>query len=247
MMRSGTSNPPWRRGAAAAGAIGMAAWSRCSAGCGGVSGEGENLVAGKEAFIKKCGSCHVLERAGTKGLTGPNLDQAFQQSLKDGFERDTVQGIVYEQILYPNRDGVMPAKLADGDQAQEIAHYVSNVVARPGKDTGALADVGRVKQKPLAVAKAGVLEIPADPTGQLLYSFKNAAATAGPLEIKTLNTSQTPHNIAIDGPGAKATGKVVQGGGTSTITVTVAPGKYDFFCTVPGHRQAGMQGVLTVK
>jgi mono/diheme cytochrome c family protein len=243
-MRRCTSNPPWRRGAATVGAAALVA---VAAGCGGVSGEGENLVAGKEAFIKKCGSCHVLERAGTKGLVGPNLDEAFQQSLRDGFERDTVQGVIYEQILYPNRDGVMPAKLAEGDEAQEIAHYVSNVVAKPGKDTGALADVGRVKQKPLAVAKAGVLEIPADPTGQLLYTFKNAEATAGPLTINSPNASQTPHNVAIDGPGAKATGKVVQDGGTSTIKVTVAVGKYDFFCTVPGHRQAGMEGVLTVK
>jgi len=244
MMRSPTSTLPWRRGAAA---IGMAALVAVAAGCGGVSGEGDNLVAGKEAFIKKCGSCHVLERAGTKGLTGPNLDEAFQQSLKDGLGRDTLQGIIYEQVLYPNRNGVMPAKLAEGDQAQEIAHYVSSVAAKPGKDTGALADVGRVKQKPLAVAKNGVLEIPADPGGQLLYVFKNAAATPGPLKINTLNTSQTPHNIAIDGPGAQAAGKVIQGGATSTISVTVAAGKYDFFCTVPGHRQAGMEGVLTVK
>ena len=244
MMRSHTSTLPWRRGAAA---IGVAALVALAAGCGGVSGEGDNLVAGKEAFIKKCGSCHVLERAGTKGLTGPNLDEAFQQSLKDGLGRDTLQGIIYEQVLYPNRNGVMPAKLAEGDQAQEIAHYVSSVAAKPGKDTGALADVGRVKQKPLAVAKNGVLEIPADPGGQLLYVFKNAAATPGPLKINTLNTSQTPHNIAIDGPGAQAAGKVIQGGATSTISVTVAAGKYDFFCTVPGHRQAGMEGVLTVK
>ncbi|MCX6385993.1 MAG: plastocyanin/azurin family copper-binding protein [Solirubrobacterales bacterium] len=247
MMISRPSNPVRRRSAAAATAVAITALLAALTGCGGVSGEGNSLVAGKEAFIAKCGSCHTLNRAGTKGLTGPNLDEAFQQALKDGFGRDTVQGIVYQQILFPNRNGVMQAKIAEGDLALEIAHYVADVAAKPGKDVGALGDVGRVTQKPLATAKDGVLVMPADPGGQLLYTFKNAVSTAGPLVINTPNKSQTPHNIAIDGPGANAAGKVVVGGGTSTISVTVAAGKYAFFCTVPGHRQAGMEGVLTVK
>jgi uncharacterized cupredoxin-like copper-binding protein len=57
------------------------------------------------------------------------------------------------------------------------------------------------------------------------------------------NMSGTGHNIAIDGKGA---GKVVPKG-TSTFTATFAPGKYTYYCQVPGHRQAGMVGTLTVK
>ena len=36
-------------------------------------------------------------------------------------------------------------------------------------------------------------------------------------------------------------------GGTKTLTMTLAPGTYTYYCSVPGHRQAGMQGTLTVK
>ena len=57
------------------------------------------------------------------------------------------------------------------------------------------------------------------------------------------NKSGVPHNIAIDG---KGTGEVVEEG-TSKFTATFAPGKYEYFCSVPGHLAAGMKGTLTVK
>ena len=54
-----------------------------------------------------------------------------------------------------------------------------------------------------------------------------------------------PHDIAIKGGAARA--QVVQGGKTSKITANLKPGSYTFYCTVPGHEQAGMKGTLTVK
>src|ERR671926_404346 len=72
--------------------------SACSSGS---TGEAD-LVNGKQQFAAKCGSCHVLSRAESKGTVGPNLDQAFQQSLKDGFPRSGIRGVIYEQILHPS-------------------------------------------------------------------------------------------------------------------------------------------------
>src|SRR3954470_20850936 len=109
--------------------------SACSAG----KNNDADLVAGKQLFVQKCGSCHVLNRAGTKGTQGPNLDQAFHQALSEGFGESAVRGVVHKQILYPARGGVMPAKLVEGDQANDVAAYVARVVAEPGKDTGLLA------------------------------------------------------------------------------------------------------------
>jgi plastocyanin len=216
-----------------------------------------DLIAGKKLFAQKCGSCHVLARAGTKGSVGPNLDAAFRGPLRDGMKRSGIRGVIHDQILYPpsfkldeggtRPDGsqAMPAKIVTGDDADNVAAYVASVVAKPGKDTGLLAQaVPQAGGGPTATAKGGVLSIPADPNGQLAFQTNKASAPAGKLTLQMPNKSGTPHDITIDGKGK---GKVVQNGGVSTFTATFAPGKYTYYCSVPGHRQAGMQGTLTVK
>jgi mono/diheme cytochrome c family protein len=218
------------------------------AGCGVQVKEGHgDLVNGKKLFVQKCGACHVLARANSKGTTGPNLDQAFDRAIKDGFRRDVVSSVTEKQILYPNIKGVMPAKLVTGNNAADVAAYVAYAAARPGQDTGALATAVGGEQKPLAIAKNGLLVIPADPNGQLLFQFKNAEAPAGPLTIQMPNKASIPHDIAVEGNGVNAKGPVVSNGGVSTVKVTLKPGKYPFLCTVQGHAAAGMKGTLTVK
>jgi mono/diheme cytochrome c family protein len=216
------------------------------AGCEAKQGSAD-LVNGKKLFVGKCGSCHILARAQSKGTTGPNLDQAFNRALKDGFKRDTIESVVTKQIEYPNLNGVMPGKLVNGRNAEDVAAYVAFAVNKKGQDSGALATAVGGGQKPLAKAQNGTLEIPADPNGQLLFTFKNAEAPAGPLDVKSLNKSAVQHNIAIQGSGVNEVGPVGASNHLSEIKVTVKAGKYTFLCTVPGHAQAGMKGTLTVK
>jgi plastocyanin len=206
-----------------------------------------NLVRGKQLFVQKCGACHVLGHAGTTGVVGPNLDDAFHQDRADGVKSTSIQGLVDYQIRFPNTQGAMPAMLFKGQDAQDVAAYVGQVAARPGQDTGALASaVASVNQKP-AVEKGGVLQIDADPTGQLKFLASSASATPGNVTIRMKNASSTPHDIAITGGGVNQIGKVVTGGGVSSVQANLKPGKYTFYCSVPGHRQAGMVGTLTVK
>jgi mono/diheme cytochrome c family protein len=101
-----------------------------------------DLSNGKAMFTQKCGSCHTLARAGTQGQTGPDLDTAFRAALAKGISRDTVEGVVHRQILHPRRNSVMPAGLAKGQDAKDVAAYVSYAVHRAGEDTGALAKAG---------------------------------------------------------------------------------------------------------
>jgi uncharacterized cupredoxin-like copper-binding protein len=219
---------------------------------------GDNVVAGKQDFVAKCGSCHTLKRAGTTGVTGPNLDQAFQQARSSGFGQSTFKGIVYRQILQPNRtpqiDPVtgktaaeMPAKLFTGTKAQDVAAYVASAVAKPGEDKGQLGSVGVKRSNAVAKESGGKLTIPADPGGALAYTYGSAQAGPGQVEIDSPNKSSIDHDISLEGNGVSENGEVVKNGGVSKISVALKPGDYTFFCSVPGHRQGGMQGKLTVK
>jgi uncharacterized cupredoxin-like copper-binding protein len=236
---------------------GAAVFAFSAAGCE-LKDDGADLANGKKAFVEKCGACHVLERAGTTGVAGPNLDAAFERSLSEGFGRSTVEGVVLRQIGQPNTTaqadpktgklvGGMPADLVTGETAQDVAAYVAYATARSGEDAGRLADIGVQKAEGLAKAENGELNIPAAESGALAYEFANAEATAGSLKLLSPNESNVPHNIALEGNGVNEEGPVVQGGGVSEITVEVQAGEYTFYCSVPGHREGGMAGTLTVK
>jgi mono/diheme cytochrome c family protein len=195
---------------------------------------------GKELFTQRCGACHVLAQAGTKGVQGPNLDLAFIQSIRDGLGRSTIEGVVRKQISLPE-GGEMPADLVTGTDADSVAAYVANAVGKP-----AAPGAGGPAASGTARANAqNVVDIPTDPTGQLAYKFKNAEAKAGKVTVESKNDATVPHDISIK-DGVEAHGAVVSGGKTSKVTVNLKPGKYTFYCSVPGHEQAGMKGSLTV-
>ena len=205
------------------------------AGCGG--SEEPDPARGKELFTQRCGACHILENAGTKGVQGPNLDLAFKQSLADGLGRTTIEEVVRKQISLP-QGSQMPADLVEGQDADAVAAYVAGAIGKKGSG-GAGGPSGTAKAD-----AQNSLQIPADANGQLAYQFKSAEAKAGKATIESQNDSSVPHNIALKGG---PEGEIVQGGKTSTITVDLKPGKETFYCSVPGHEQAGMKGTLTVK
>ena len=107
------------------------------AGCGGTGSVGYSegngdRARGKELFAQKCGSCHMLADAGTKGTIGPDLDYAFLQARRDGFAEETIAQVVRGQIAYPvvdpPTDAVgMPADIVEGQDAEDVASYVAAV------------------------------------------------------------------------------------------------------------------------
>ena len=108
--------------------------------------EGGSTANGRTLFTERCGSCHTLADAGTKGQVGPNLDDAFVQSRKDGIGQETIAGVIRDQIAYPVVDTVtgapgMPANLVTGTDADDVATYVASVAgtgaAAAGRGTAA--------------------------------------------------------------------------------------------------------------
>jgi plastocyanin len=92
------------------------------------------------------------------------------------------------------------------------------------------------------------LTFEADPNGELAYTTTEASAKAGKVTIDFNNPQSLTHDVAIEDSGGKEVGKTdLIGKEETSTTVDLKPGTYTFFCTVPGHREAGMEGTLTVK
>ena len=91
------------------------------------------------------------------------------------------------------------------------------------------------------------LKLAADPSGALKFDKSKLAAKAGNVSIVMTNPSAVPHGVALEGNGVDTDGPVVDQGKTSTVKANLKAGTYTFYCPVPGHRQAGMEGTLTVK
>jgi plastocyanin len=89
------------------------------------------------------------------------------------------------------------------------------------------------------------VKISADPSGALKYEQTDVSATAGSITIDFTNMSSLPHDVTIEGNGASGGTDQITDSSTSA-TVDLEPGTYTFFCSVDGHRAAGMEGTLTV-
>ena len=88
----------------------------------------------------------------------------------------------------------------------------------------------------------------ADPSGGLSFTKKRLKAKSGSVTLVMTNPSSSgvAHGIGIQGNGLDKDGQIVSPGSKSTVTVTLKPGKYEFYCPIPSHKAAGMTGTLIV-
>jgi plastocyanin len=119
-------------------------------------------------------------------------------------------------------------------------------------DTGAATTPATTAASPPASSSGGAssLALKADESSGLSFDPKSLSAKAGKVTITMDNPSgdSQPHAVAIEGPGGVAqSGAIVQPGGTSKVSADLKAGTYTFFCPVDAHRQAGMEGTLTVR
>jgi plastocyanin len=91
-------------------------------------------------------------------------------------------------------------------------------------------------------------DVEADPSGSLAYTTDEATAKAGKVSVNFTNSSPVPHDVRIENSdGEDVGGTEVFAEGNESTTVDLKPGEYTFYCSVPGHRQGGMEGTLTAE
>jgi plastocyanin len=91
------------------------------------------------------------------------------------------------------------------------------------------------------------LQLAADPSGALKFDPTSLEATAGQVTIDLTNDSSVPHNVTIEGNGIEEVASDTVTGDKSSVSADLPAGTYTFYCSVDGHKAAGMEGTLTVK
>jgi plastocyanin len=111
---------------------------------------------------------------------------------------------------------------------------------------GAAAEGG--KESGGSEGGSSTVEFEADPGGELAFTTTEASAKAGKVTIDFNNPQSLTHDVAVEDSSGKEVGKTeLIGEGETSTSVDLKPGTYTYYCSVPGHREAGMEGTLTVK
>lgn len=125
-----------------------------------------------------------------------------------------------------------------------VAATMTSAVLTAGEE-GEGASRAQAPQAPRATGRT--LALAADPSGRLAYDKARAAVLAGRVTVRFTNDAPLDHNVTI-AQGSRtlgATKTIVRA--SATLTLNLPAGKYVYYCSVPGHRQAGMEGTLTVE
>jgi len=117
-----------------------------------------------------------------------------------------------------------------------------------GSEAGGGAAAGGGREASGGAGGGSTVEFEADPEGNLAYTTTEASAEAGKVTIDFNNPQSLPHDVAIEASSGKTVAQTdLIGNEETSTTANLKSGTYTFYCSVPGHREAGMEGTLTVK
>lgn len=159
----------------------------------------------------------------------------------------TGAGSLFGLVIAPEGKGIY--FVDDGENTLNLLHEGQPATPSSSTETSPTAP-GESSTEPSASAATGgeALSLEANPEGRLAFDKAALSAKAGKVSIAFTNMAPLAHNMTV----ASASGAVVGAtptfqGGSKTLTLDLKPGTYKFYCSVPGHRMAGMEGTLTVR
>jgi plastocyanin len=115
-------------------------------------------------------------------------------------------------------------------------------------ESGGNANAAPESSKEATGGGGSTVEFEADPEGNLAYTTTEASAKAGKVTIDFNNPQSVTHDVAIEDSSGKTLAQTDLIGQEETSTsANLKAGTYTFYCSVPGHREAGMEGTLTVE
>jgi plastocyanin len=149
---------------------------------------------------------------------------------------------------------VLHAKDEEQHEAAALEHAGEEFEAEGQEEPGAKAPAeagaeggSGPAEEEAGAGPGGTLQLAADPSA-IAYDKTELTSAPGDVTIDFTNPAALEHDVAIEAEGGEelAASETIAQGETS-VTTKLAPGTYTFFCTVPGHREAGMEGSLEVQ
>jgi plastocyanin len=146
-----------------------------------------------------------------------------------------VGSAAYAIVLSREEHEVREAEISEyrAEQAEEVEEGDVPIAAEPSDE---------------APVQGGELALTSPEAGDLIFEPEALDTKAGEVVLTYTNPSAVPHNVAIEGDGEDlAQSETVTGGDSADATAELEPGEYVFYCSIPGHREGGMEGALTVE
>jgi plastocyanin len=190
----------------------------------------------------------VLSYLGIRGAASFPPNRGILVGVTGLFAAIVVVTLAFAVDLSEEEQAHREAELAHEEEQPENTGEAQP--ATPGGQPQASA--GGNQQEPQTGTGAGVpselLKVSSPADGGLIFEPDGLEAKPGNLTIDYDNPSQVPHSIAVATANGNVLGETQPGtAGVQKLDVPdIAPGEYTFYCTVPGHREAGMEGTLTV-
>jgi plastocyanin len=169
---------------------------------------------------------------------------AGQQIGVQTADKKTGAGSLFGLVIAPEGKGIY--FVDDGENTLNLLHE-----GQPASASGSSASPQSSAKAPASSGASGSsenLSLEANAEGQLKYNKTSLSAKAGKVSIAFTNMASLGHNVTVESASGEKVGATPTfQGGSKTLSLNLKPGTYKFFCSVPGHRMAGMEGTLTVK
>jgi plastocyanin len=169
---------------------------------------------------------------------------AGQQVAVQTADKKTGAGSLFGFVIAPEGKGIY--FVDDGENTLNLLDA--------GQSASTGTSTAQAQSSTTAAASSGTssapekLSLEANAEGQLSFGKTSLSAKAGKVSIDFTNMSPEGHNLTVESASGEKVGATPTfQGGSKTLSLNLKPGTYKFFCSVPGHRMAGMEGTLTVK